>query len=768
MKILMTLMGLEIGGAETHVIELCKELAARGVNLTVASNGGVYVAELEKAGIPHVRLPLHTKTPASMARALAGLRALIEREKFDIVHAHARIPGFLCGLLAAGPLKTRHRFRFITTTHGVFKVGPILTRMTNWGDYSVAVSHDIKQYLIDNYAIPADRIAVTINGIDTARFSAATDASAVKAELGLADGKFRVIYVSRIDTEAALPGFLLCDGAAELAARIPELEILIVGGGTAFEELKARARAVNAAIGREVIRLTGARTDVANLIAASDVFVGVSRAALEAMSEEKPVVLAGAQGYIGVLTPENTDLARSTNFCCRGCRLPEAQDLVGDLLHLYEMDNAARNEMGAAARNEMGDTARREMGAAARNEMGDTARREMGRYNRSLVLAGYSVARMCDDYMAVWESLPPMEKGPSELLISGYYGFGNMGDDSLLAALIRGIRAKRPETVITVLSGNPKETAKKFGVRAINRYHLPAIRRAMKKAKVLVSGGGSLLQDGTSRKSLFYYLTIMRMAKSCQRKLMITANGLGPLESKSGRKRTAEIMNRADFISLREEHSLALARAIGVKAPTRISADPAFLLPPCDEAWADYVRAREGIARDCFIVSVKGGRDAAGIPADDIRAIAKKHGLQPLFVPMHPDRDTAPTEALAAAVGCGRILKNLTAGELCGLMSRCQLVIGTRLHMLIFAASMGVPMLGIRYDPKIDAFMDYIGQGSRVFDQKSLEAGILASAADELLGDADAVRAALRSRADALRALAAGDCQAIAATLASL
>ena len=74
MKILMATMKMEIGGAETHILELAKELAAQGVDVTVVSAGGVYAKELEAAGIAHVWAPLHTRHPASVLRAAAILR----------------------------------------------------------------------------------------------------------------------------------------------------------------------------------------------------------------------------------------------------------------------------------------------------------------------------------------------------------------------------------------------------------------------------------------------------------------------------------------------------------------------------------------------------------------------------------------------------------------------------------------------------------------------------------------------------------------------
>ena len=138
MKILMVLMGLDIGGAETHVVELSKELAARGHKITVASNGGVFVAELETAGIVHIKLPLNSRRIKSLTASYFGLKRVIKSGSFDLVHAHARIPAFICGLL-----QKSLKFKLITTAHWVFKTGPLLNLMTNWGQRTIAVSDEI-------------------------------------------------------------------------------------------------------------------------------------------------------------------------------------------------------------------------------------------------------------------------------------------------------------------------------------------------------------------------------------------------------------------------------------------------------------------------------------------------------------------------------------------------------------------------------------------------------------------------------------------------
>ena len=92
MKVLMVTMRMDIGGAETHILELCRAFVRRGISVSVASSGGVYVTELEKLGIPHITLPLAQKTPSALLKASRGLSALFKRKNLI---SFMRMPAFL-------------------------------------------------------------------------------------------------------------------------------------------------------------------------------------------------------------------------------------------------------------------------------------------------------------------------------------------------------------------------------------------------------------------------------------------------------------------------------------------------------------------------------------------------------------------------------------------------------------------------------------------------------------------------------------------------
>ncbi|MBR4173427.1 MAG: glycosyltransferase, partial [Clostridia bacterium] len=183
MNILMALMSLDIGGAETHVAELSKELKRRGHNVIIASNGGVYVDELESFGIKHYKVPLQNKQPKNILSSISLLKKIIRDEKIDIVHSHARIPSFLLG-----KIKKNINFPFVTTAHWVFTTKYGLKYITDWGQRTLAVSEDIKKYLMDNYTIPENHITVTVNGIDTEKFSKKEPSKKLIKEFGIEEG----------------------------------------------------------------------------------------------------------------------------------------------------------------------------------------------------------------------------------------------------------------------------------------------------------------------------------------------------------------------------------------------------------------------------------------------------------------------------------------------------------------------------------------------------------------------------------------------------
>lgn len=198
MNIFMATMGLGIGGAETHIVELAKELKARGHEVVIASNGGVYVAEVEEAGIRHYAVPMHRRSVGDMLRSRTLLRRILREERPDIVHAHARSPAFLCGTL-----QRELGFPFVTSCHGVFQVSGMLKLLSNWGQRTLAVSEDIRDYLIQEYGVPARTHHPDIQRDRHGEVFSEVSGAAVREEFCLGDDPV-IGHVSRLDQASSL------------------------------------------------------------------------------------------------------------------------------------------------------------------------------------------------------------------------------------------------------------------------------------------------------------------------------------------------------------------------------------------------------------------------------------------------------------------------------------------------------------------------------------------------------------------------------------
>ncbi len=680
-KILMTTMGLNIGGAETHIVELAKELKRQGMDIAVASNGGVYVDEIEKAGIRHYKVPMHVRSVKLMAKSYFMLKKIIKEEKPDVVHAHARIPAFICGMLQ----KTL-KFPFVTTAHWVFETGGGLKYLTNWGQKTVAVSDDIKDYLAENYGIPRSDVYVTINGIDTDKFSPEVYGTSVIEEFGLDKSKPIISHVSRLDEDRALAARILIDIAPVLAENLPGVQILIAGSGNVYKELKEKADAANEKIGRRCLVMAGARTDISQIVAVGDIFVGVSRAALEAMAAEKPVVVAGNEGYIGIFESAKLENAMENNFCCRGCPMPSGEVMAKDIIACFK-------------------------------EIPAEQLKELGRYGREVIFEHYSVRKMAGDCLKAYKDVWPKRYN---VLMSGYYGFNNSGDEAILQAINTNIASVNDDVQITVLSNNPQETVEKYGYKSIHRFSISKIKNAVKKCDVLISGGGSLLQDVTSTRSIMYYLYIIGLAKKYGKKVMLYANGIGPVNKPQNRERVKNRLQTVDVITLRDKNSAEELANIGIaQDKTHVTADPVFSLNAASDERIEKIFAENNVPLDkpFMAVSVRNWQGMEGA-ALKIAAICDKvickYGLNVVFVPMQLPNDLEISRKVCSHMKekAYIIERSYLPEEVMGVVGRAHTVFSMRLHALIFAARMSVPTAGMVYDPKTEYYLELLDMPS--------------------------------------------------------
>ena len=699
LNILMVTMGMNIGGAETHIVELAAALVANGNRVTVASAGGVYEAALSRNGVPHVTLPLDKKSPGALLAARRGLAALLRKENFDIVHAHARIPAFVCG-----SLQKKFGFRFVTTCHGVFRLSPILKRLSDWGEYTFVVSDDIRQYLLQNYDLNPAHIISTVNGINTEVFSPLHDGSAMRKTFPGAE-RPTLLHVSRLERESSVCAEALLEAVQILGGKV---RLIIVGDGAYAGVLRQKAEQVNDNVGEGTANLVGAKTNVVDYIAACDIFVGPSRAAMEAMSCAKPTIISGSEGHGGIFSSSIEAAALASNFCFRGAGLPTPERLAHEIEILLSY--------------------------------GEEEKKRVGIEGRECILRHYSVEKMVSSYLSVYEKITAYKTDvPSDVVICGYYGYGNAGDDSLLSRIVDGIRRIRPSIGICVMSAHPKKTRRFYLVDAVNRFRLFAIRRKLKEAKLFLFGGGNLLQDKTSTHSLLYYTKMLHEADRCKTPIMVFANGIGPLSATKNIYRVKEALSLAESISLRDGYSFDFTKQLLPEKNIRLTFDPAIQIHPVSIPLPE---------KPYFIIfPKKNAPDAADKLIYLTGSLQSRQSLTPYLISLYDEEDLEYCRRLSERTGAV-LLRPHSDVEIVSLLAGAELAVSSRLHGLIYATAAVCPMMSFSDDGKLASYLDYIGFGRHAAIPCTTDiytdAEYLLMAAERILLYRDKIRTALR------------------------
>ncbi len=631
MNILLVCSGMQSGGAETHILSLCHALMRMGHKITLASSGGALAGLLSAQGVRCVTLPLTRITPRNAARALAGLFRLVRRGEFDAVHAHTRVAALYSDIVCKALAKP-----LVVTCHAHFCMGGARAVLTRTGERCIAVSEDIARHVARTARAQGTRsVSIVPNGIDTHKFCPSQEKPSAPP---------RIIFVSRLDSDCSRAAHALCTLAPRLVGEFEELEILIVGGGDEYRKIALRAQKINAALGREAVRTLGESRETVPLLQSARVFVGVSRAALEAMSCALPVVLCGDEGFIGLLDgKEKTKQAERTNFCCRDCKALSASRLLSELLRALRMSEAQRGKIGECLRE--------------------------------------YVCRKHSESLMAQMTQREYERASRGALLCGYYGFGNLGDEALLAAAKQRAEHIFGRENVSVLTHIPR-AAREYG-----RMSLPALLSALRRSGTLVLGGGTLLQNDTSRRSLAYYLFLMGLARALGRRVELWGNGLQGVHGRFAEAAVRSALRQCAYVGVRDVQSAHLALLCGVESEKiHLEGDLAANIKKAPASRVSKILSDMGVGNGqrYAIVAAKGSRSTRlGALSAQIKALAEQ-GILPIFIAMYPREDSRLARALQSRLG-GKLAPPMSPEEAVGLMSRAHTVLASRYHAVIFA-----------------------------------------------------------------------------------
>jgi polysaccharide pyruvyl transferase CsaB len=309
------------------------------------------------------------------------------------------------------------------------------------------------------------------------------------------------------------------------------------------------------------------------------------------------------------------------------------------------------------------------------------------------------------------------------VVVSGYYGYDNLGDEAILEQIIGELAGLCAREEIVVLSNDPEKTVRLYGTKAVNRWQLLPLTTTLRSTRLFISGGGGLFQDTRNLNSVLFYGGQIMLARQAGTKIMIYAQGLGPLKNPLSRLLTQKFFKLADSITVRDEKSQRLLQSWSIDAEK--TADPVWRLEktPLPEGFDSQLKRGGGNQDDGAPLVGLSLRPSSQLTGENLKQLADilKNNLpgraKLILLPFKADSDQPVLDAFAQScqkndLACQFIDTTDLArpSQWLSLMEKFDFVIGMRLHALVMALKAGKPVIGIPYDPKVSDILSVFGQ----------------------------------------------------------
>lgn len=300
-------------------------------------------------------------------------------------------------------------------------------------------------------------------------------------------------------------------------------------------------------------------------------------------------------------------------------------------------------------------------------------------------------------------------KEKMKIVFCGYFGFGNLGDEAILKIEIEHLKKAFPDAKLFVLSDT--DTLPE-GVKRIGRKNLLALSRILDENTVFVVGGGGVLQDRTSLKSLLYYTSLIRYAAAKGAVPVLFANGIGPILTSVGANAATQAVSLCRYVSVRDPYSKKILTDLGIPSEkAMLGADPVFSLT---EEIRNPKAGEPDEKKSLLAVSLRSGcEDSLGRICNAVSVFCLENRLEPVFVPMQPDTDTEINKKAAHLTG-GTVKVCNDINELALLLKKSEKSIGQRLHFSICSVIAGTPPVALSYDPKVENVLSFADTGCEI------------------------------------------------------
>lgn len=674
MNIMLLVAGGDIGGGKTHILSLAKQLSTTNNVLVFSLRSGVLTDEARDMGLA-VTI---SQNGWNARKDIRNLKDAIDSFHPDVVHCHgakANMYGALLKLCRDVPvITTVHsdpKLDYMGQPHKQYTYGLINELALKRMDFYMAVADRMELTLIERGKDPQS-IFTIYNGIDFS--TASPDPRPSKPEGDLVVGiAARLNPVKDIAT--------LVKAFAKAYGRNPRLFLSIAGTGE--DEAMLRQLAKDLGVEHRV-RFEGW---VSNM---QEYFAGVDINVLSSVSETFPYsLLEGAYHHCPAIASR-----------VGGIPTLIKHGETGFLFEKGDVDSFAEYIYQLSVDEDLRRTLAENLFEKAKNE--------------------FSLDRMKEVQEEAYRTILRRKQHQGQrrgAVLCGAYGRGNAGDEAILKGILNQLSEIDPDMPYWVMSRNPKETRLTHKVNSLYLFNVLQFWRKLRKSQLFVNGGGSLMQDVTSSRSLMFYLFTLKAAKLSGCKIIMYGCGIGPITKEANKKIAARVLNNTpDAITLRDSSSKALLDSMGVDKPEiSLSADPTVNLGRASEAKVRGVFLAENIPAEEKKIGFCLRNWKTPLNEEAVIAAAEyaynKYGLTPVFVPIETPRDAELGQKICDRLNVpGYACQNrYTVEELIGMLGSMELVVGMRLHSLIFATAGGTPVVGISYDVKVDSFIKDIG-----------------------------------------------------------
>lgn len=679
MNIIHIMSGGDIGGAKTHIMSLVSQLTKSNDVLLISLREGAFVREARAEGIN-----VQAVDNSNILKSYGCIKRIIKKFNPDIIHLHGAKANLIGSMI-------KYNIPTVTTVHSDYKsdyLGNPLKQLTFGNinavslrkiDFYQPVSDKMADVLIERGFNPQKIIRI-YNGMQFNPIGDNFDRISYlkeKFDVYINDDTIVCALAARLtaikDIETAILGF------ASAMKNNNNLVFLIAGTGEDLEKLQSLVAEIKI---ENNVHFCLWVDDMDKFFACTDINI------LSSLSEGLPYsVLEGAIQKCATITTNVGGLPELIKHGENGVLFnPKDINMLSDSISFLANNEKHREKLANNLYEE--------------------------------VFHVYSSSSVCETQINNYKHMIKSYNNNKGVVLCGAYGKGNSGDEAILKSINIELQDADNTMPIWVISRNVKETRNIHKINALYTFDFFTMMKKFKKADVYINGGGSLIQDVTSTRSLYYYLFTIFLAKKLGCKVMMYGCGIGPVSLEKNRALAAKIINKyVDVITLRDDISREELGRMGVDRPSIVmSADPTLILSGASEMELkdaleienldlskNYIGfgLRKWTSFDSVIDEIVGSAEYA----------FQEYGLIPLFIPIEFPGDVYVAEKVAKKLNCPyKIIKNRHSIEVTiSILSKMKCVVGIRLHSLMFSAGRGVPVVGLSYDVKVDGFLKYIG-----------------------------------------------------------